>query len=210
MDNIQKNQGKEINRILGNKEYDSQIKTLEDEIKKTREYIKEVEKKLAADTQEGQRLHNAAAELKDKYMRLKEESQKKRIDLEADAEKNERRDEVEILEMSIASLKKTIKLERAMHRKNMEGLYRERDALQQRIKEAEQEKNVGLLKVSELRRKLKHNQLRPLDVRIEESGKAENVPECVSRKRPSVEQTATPARQAKEEKADDEKLGNVE
>ena len=74
LDIIQKNQGKEINRILGNKEYDSKIKALEDEIKRTREYIKEVEKKLAADTQEGQRLHNEAAELKEKYMLLKAES----------------------------------------------------------------------------------------------------------------------------------------
>eukprot|EP00826_Nyctotherus_ovalis_P044656 TRINITY_DN4837_c0_g1_i8.p2 TRINITY_DN4837_c0_g1~~TRINITY_DN4837_c0_g1_i8.p2 ORF type:complete len:153 (+),score=46.06 TRINITY_DN4837_c0_g1_i8:381-839(+) len=143
-------------------------------------------------------------------MRLKEESQKKRVDLEADAEKNEKKDEVEILEMSIASLKKTIKLERAMHKKNMEALYRERDALQQRIKEAEQEKNVGLLKVNELKKKLKHNQLRPLDVRIEERSKAENdASEYVPYKRPSVEQATTINNEVKEEK-DDEKRGNAE
>ena len=163
--NIQKNQGKELNRIMGNQEYDTKIKSLNEDIKKTRDKIKDLEKKLNSDVSDSQKLHNAASELKDRFARFREECKKggSVSKLEQSCEKGDnKKEQVVVLQTSIATIQKMIKMERAGHKKRIEEFVKERANLLEHLKESEQEKKVGSMKVTEMKKSVRHNQLTPL------------------------------------------------
>ncbi len=163
--NIQKNQGKELNRIMGNQEYENKIKSLNEEAKKARERVKELEKRLAAETSESQKSHILAGDLRDKYVRLKEEQKNLKSGSplpDQSYEKEEKKDAVEVLQTSINSLQRMIRLERSGNKKLIESLLQDKANMQSRLKEIEQENRVGAIKVTEMKRSVRHNQLRPL------------------------------------------------
>jgi len=161
---IQKLQDMEISKILGNQDYETKIKELNEEIKNTKLHLKDQERKLVSDSQDSQNLHEAVAELKSKYQKLKDEKEQilKKSPSKSDENEESKKCEIDVLEASIQSIQKTLKFERAAHRKNIDNLTKEKSYLLNHLKEAEQERKVGVIKVSEVQKTVRHNQLKPL------------------------------------------------
>ncbi len=79
--------------------------------------------------------------------------------------------EEEVLKNSIASLQKRLDVERATAKKTLEGIRTEISEYQRKIKEAEQEFKLNTAKLGELKKMMRHNQLKPLkDDSPEEKG----------------------------------------
>ncbi len=167
---IQKNQEKELDKLTGNSEANNKIKALNEQLKAAKEKNKEIEKKIQAESASYQKQHNHLLDLQEKYHKLKKD---KVLLKKAIADRNagrveetpaeDKKSEAEILKASIKSTQKRIDLERTTAKKTLEATKKEIEEYQKKIKEAEQENRLNTSKLAELKKKMRHNQLKPLD-----------------------------------------------
>jgi len=169
LEQIQKNQEKELEKIMGNSEANNKIKALNEQLKKTKEKNKELEKKIQAESSSYQKQHNYLLDLQEKYQKLKKEKilwkkaiVEKKLPPTEGEEDNEKKSEEEVLKNSIASLQKRLEVEKVTAKKNLDGLKLDIAEYQKKIKEAEQEFKLNTAKLGELKKLMRHNQLKPL------------------------------------------------
>lgn len=170
LETIQKNQEKEMEKNSGSSENSTKMKALNDQLKSTKEKNKELEKKIQAESASYQKQHNHLLDLQEKLQQLKKEKirWKKAIaeKLPCPPEENEeeqKKSEEDILKSSLQSLKRRLEIERATSKKTLEGLKNEITNFQMKIKEAEQENKLNTAKLAELKKMMRHNQLKPLN-----------------------------------------------
>eukprot|EP01022_Parablepharisma_sp_SALTPOND_P016069 TRINITY_DN2317_c0_g1_i1.p1 TRINITY_DN2317_c0_g1~~TRINITY_DN2317_c0_g1_i1.p1 ORF type:complete len:258 (+),score=69.60 TRINITY_DN2317_c0_g1_i1:846-1619(+) len=183
LEQIQKNQEKELDKIMGNSEANNKIKALNEQLKKTKEKNKELEKKIQAESTSYQKQHNYLLDLQEKYQKLKKDKiiwkkaiVEKKLPPAEGEEENDKRSEEEVIKTSIASLQKRLEVERSTSKKTLEGLKTEISEYQRKIKEAEQEFKLNTAKLTELKKLMRHNQLKPLEDKGEEN--ASEAPEA--------------------------------
>ncbi len=166
---IQKNQEKELEKITGNTEANNKIKALYDQLKATKEKNRETEKKLQAESAGYHKQHNHLLDLQEKYQKIKAEKirwKKAIADKQAapppENAAPDKKSEEEILRTSIKSLQKRLDGEKLATKKSIDAIRAEMTEYQTRLKEAEQENRLNTAKLAELKKQLRHNQLKPL------------------------------------------------
>ena len=122
LEQIQKNQDKELDKITGNSEANNKIRTLNDQLKRTKDRNKELEKKIQAESASYQKQHNHLLDLQEKYQKLKKEKimwkkaiAEKKLPAE-EGEENDKRSEEDVLKASIVSLQKRLDVEESARR----------------------------------------------------------------------------------------------
>ncbi len=201
LEQIEKNQEKELEKLTLNQQPNSKIKELNEQLKSAKDRNKELEKKIQADTASYQKQHINLLDLQEKLQRLKEEklqwrkaiAEKLPAPVDDKEGKETKKSEEEVLKNSIRSLKKRIEFERGVSKKNIESLKAELGQLQLQIKEAEQENRLNAAKLRELKPLLRHNQLKPLNAEQTETteGRSGDVGGNEDHKEPSGEQRKT-------------------
>ncbi len=169
LEQIQKNQEKELEKLSGNTEANNKIKALNDQLKGTKERNKELERKIQTESTSYQKQHNYLLDLQEKFQQLKKEkvmwkkalAEKKLPPSEADPDADKKSEE-DILKASINSMQKRLDVEKATTKKTLDGIRTETAEYQRKIKEAEQEYKLNTAKLAELKKMMRHNQLKPL------------------------------------------------
>ncbi len=180
---VQKNQEKELGRLTGNSEANGKIKALNDQLKSCKEKNKDLEKRIQIESASYQKQHNHLLDLQEKYQKLKKDKLrwKKAIAEKLpepppeDAEEDNKKSEEEVLQASLNSLQKRLKLEKAAAAKSLDAARAEVVDYQLKVKEAEQENKLNTAKLADLKKMMRHNQLKPLEeVEIASVGKGSN------------------------------------
>lgn len=186
LEQIQKNQEKELEKNSEGSEGNNKIKTLNQQLKATKEKNKELEKKIQTESASYQKQHNQMLDLQEKLQELRKEKirWKKAIaeGLPCPPDENQEEDgkksDEDVLKTSVLSLKKRLELEKINAKKTAEAQKNEIASLQMKIKEAEQENKLNSAKLSDLKKQMRHNQLTPLNEpgaeEIKEVGEAKN------------------------------------
>lgn len=185
---IQKNQEKELERITGNTEANNKIKALNEQLKSTKEKNKELEKKIQAESASYQKQHNHLLDLQEKYQKLKKDKimlKKAIADKQAgivpeENPEGEKKSEEDVLKASIQSLQRRLEIEKTNAKKTLDGIKGEIGEYQKKIKEAEQENKLNSAKLAELKKMMRHNQLKPLNDDNQEEKTDEKVEDQLS------------------------------
>eukprot|EP01022_Parablepharisma_sp_SALTPOND_P000704 TRINITY_DN1044_c0_g1_i2.p7 TRINITY_DN1044_c0_g1~~TRINITY_DN1044_c0_g1_i2.p7 ORF type:complete len:356 (-),score=89.76 TRINITY_DN1044_c0_g1_i2:11477-12544(-) len=170
LEQILKNQEKELEKIKGNSETSGKLKALNEKLKTCKERNKELEKKLQSESASYQKQHTTLLDLQEKVQKLKYEKLRwkkavaDKLPAPPDEGANEaKRSEEEILQASLASLQKRLKIEKQTAAKTLEAAKAEVTEYQRKVKEAEQEQKLNTAKLAELKKVTRHNQLKPLE-----------------------------------------------
>ncbi len=151
---LEKCQGRELQRRVDPREYDEKIKLQDEYVKRMKERAKELERRVGLGAANDGRIQEYIQNLSEKCAQLQAsvESLRKRsaTALPPPPPNPQTEEFVEKLRTSLRSLKKTLEAERTTTRRTLEGLQKEMDALRGRIKEADQESRLTALRVREL------------------------------------------------------------
>lgn len=174
---MQKNQGKELTKILGTQEYEIKIKILNEQLKQSKERIEELEKKKSINSDNSKKFHEYFDNLQVKYKKLLDEVnviRKSKInngpENETKTVANDKKD-VEELQFAIDTLRKTIESEKQVAMKTIKTLKDKLNKMRDQLKESDQTNRLNALKLKELARALKP---KPPKSPMEESGKEES------------------------------------
>ena len=184
LEQIQKNQVKELDKISGNTEANGKLKALNEQLKQCKDKNKELEKKIQAESASYQKQHNNLLDLQEKYQSLKKEkilwkkaiAEKLPAPPEEDAAES-KKSEVDVLQSSLTSLQKRLKMEKTAATKALDTVKGEIADYMKKVKEAEQENRLNTAKLAELKKSMRHNQLKPLNDQ-EECGEGEELSEA--------------------------------
>jgi len=157
LNQLQKNQGKELTRIGTKQEYENKIKSLNEQLKRLKEKSKEIDLKNSSVHQNDEKIKDFVRGLNEKYQKLKIEVEnlKKQnnspnlieIKKEENSEKNS-----EELKVTLRALKSTLEKERILSKKELEIILVEMGEIRKKLKETEQENRLNALKLKELTR----------------------------------------------------------
>ncbi|CDW76996.1 UNKNOWN [Stylonychia lemnae] len=150
---IQNEQGKALDKITNSNDYINKIKNLMDELKLTKERLKDFEEKARGQIQ----LKNFDKDEQKSKDQLIEELQIRNAQLE----KNK-----EILEKSREQDLKKIDMMRKKHKSQIEELFAQLEHLNRGYKEKDQESRIVASRLKEMSRGIKNSQLAPLNDRI--------------------------------------------
>ncbi len=156
-----KHQGKELERIIGTKEYENKIRMHNDSIKVLKDRAKELERRIASNAANDAKLQDYTHALTTKYSKLKSETDSLRKTSSTTPKKPAlvlavapQAADIEQLKVTLLSLKKTLEQERSAAARRAEELRGEIVALGKKAKETEQENRLNALRVRELSRVL--------------------------------------------------------
>ena len=176
---IEKEQQKALNSANQNNTYPEKISKLKEDIRNAKDKYRE----LVAKQKQDEKIHNAQHEkcvdLDEKCRRLyeqikkkkteEEESRRKRVDGDDIPEKEITEEDIQRLESKIKEAESTKNEEEMQARKRIKDLETQvregkhhLEMLKIKVKEKDQECRLSLLKIKELRKAMKHNQLKPL------------------------------------------------
>ena len=171
LEQILHNQEKELEKLKGGTEGSAKLKSLQEQLKVSKERNKELEKKIQGESSSYQKQHTTLLNLQEKVHKLKQEKMrwKKAIaeklpePFDEEYDEESKRSEEEILNYSLNTLQKRLKGEKAAAAKALEATKTEIEQFQTKVKEAEQEQKLNTAKLAELKKQLRHNQLKPLE-----------------------------------------------
>ncbi len=161
---IQKAQGKELEKILGRQEYERRIKDLGTELKAAKDRIKDLEKKAAVDAAANLKLHTYAVDLKEKYAKLQaiyrnylhakpmfpqnglpelpepepEPEHQPEPEGEAKAQDPEAKSEIKVLQAALRTMQRRSDAEKVATKRIVNNLMTQIAGLKQELKESEQ------------------------------------------------------------------------
>jgi len=171
LEQILKNQEKELEKIRNGGEGSTKLKALNEQLKTVKEKNKELEKKITAESASYQKQHTQLLDLQEKVQELRERKIKWKKAIadklpappDEDESNENKKNEEEVLQASLLSLQKRLKMEKASGAKALDAGKAEIAELQVKVKEAEQEQKLNTAKLSELKKMMRHNQLKPIE-----------------------------------------------